>query len=64
MAIILIDESVSRNDRIGDDDFELVAGQSLIIETSPGGIEILDEEVPAGKVWTVHVAVVISETDV
>jgi len=41
---------------------EIPAGQRLTIETSPGGTEILDLEVPAGKQWTVHLGVDITET--
>lgn len=40
------------------------AGQTLKIETSPGGNEILDVTVPAGKQWSVIVNVDIRETDV
>lgn len=40
------------------------AGQRLIIETSPGGSEILDVEVPAGKQWILNIGVDIRETDV
>ena len=40
------------------------AGQSLKIETKPGGIEILNEEVPAGKEWNAVVTVAIVETDI
>ena len=39
------------------------AGQKLVIETSPGGSEILDETVPANKKWTVSVGVNIHEED-
>jgi len=41
----------------------VVAGKSLRIETTPGGSEILDEECPAGKAWTVSVNVTIKEVD-
>ena len=41
----------------------LTAGQTLTIETSPGGDEILSAEVPAGKQWTVTVSVGIDEVD-
>lgn len=40
------------------------AGQKLVIETSPGGSEILDVTVPAGKEWTVTISVSIDETGV
>ena len=43
---------------------EVPAGQRLKIETSPGGGEILDVEVPAGKKWNVYVKVDIQESDV
>ena len=41
----------------------LVAGKRLRIETSPNGEEILDEEVPEGKVWALSINVQINETD-
>jgi hypothetical protein len=41
----------------------ILAGRRLTIETSPGGAEILDETVPAGKRWTVTISVSIDETD-
>lgn len=63
MAITLVNESVNREDKIGDDNFEMTSGQSLKIKTSLGGEEILDVKCPAGKKWLVHVAVVISEYD-
>jgi len=47
-----------------EDALEVVAGKSLKIETSPDGIDILDEEVPAGKVWVVTISVQIKESDV
>ena len=47
----------------GQDEFNLTAGQSLKIETSPRGEEILDIEVPAGKTWTGIVVVDFVETN-
>ena len=41
----------------------LTAGQRLVIETSPGGSEILDVAVPPGKSWIVGVGVQIEEHD-
>jgi len=38
-----------------------MAGKRLKIETSPGGEEILDEEVPAGKSWKIRIAVSVEE---
>ena len=40
------------------------AGQSLKIETSPDGIEIIDVQCPEGKLWSVTVSVTVSETSV
>ena len=42
----------------------LPAGKRLLIETSPSGEEVLNEQVPVGKTWHVTVSVVVSETDV
>lgn len=47
----------------GTDDFSITSGKSLNIETSPRGEEIVNETVPAGKVWEVSVTVSIKETD-
>lgn len=41
----------------------IAAGQSLIIETSPGGSEVLDVECPTGKAWSARIIVEITETD-
>ena len=46
-----------------DSDIDVVAGQSLKIETSPDGEDILDIECPVGKVWKARVIVEITETD-
>lgn len=64
--IELLREIVERNDLIGDDDFELAAGETLQVRTGvPQSITtLLQEQVPAGKKWSVHIAVTISETDV
>ncbi len=42
---------------------ELEAGKSFKIETNPGGVELLNATVPAGKHWTVAVQVTVIETD-
>ncbi len=39
--------------KYGDGVYAVVAGKTLTIETSPAGVEILSEEVPAGKQWEV-----------
>ena len=48
---------------IGGEEFAVSAGQSLKVETSPGGSEILSEECPRGKSWAAYVFVKIVETD-
>ena len=42
----------------------VTAGQSLKVETAPDGVDMLDAECPAGKVWVATVTVSIKETDV
>jgi len=48
---------------LGNEDFNLSAGKSLKIESSPQGEEYLDVTVPEGKSWTVHIHLTIVETD-
>ncbi len=43
--------------------FEVSAGKSLKIESSPKGEEFFNLEVPKGKKWTVTLTVLISEED-
>lgn len=47
----------------GDDVFDLAAGKTLKIETSPNGEELLSRTVPEGKTWHVTVFVEICEKD-
>lgn len=60
-----MDLEVTKRNRqlVGTDVVQVEERQSLVIETSPGGKEILDEEVPAGKVWEAKVWVEITEHD-
>ena len=53
----------AHNTLTGDNEFTVLAGQSLRVETSPDGSDILNEECPAGKSWEVYVFVRITETD-
>jgi len=53
----------AHNRKWGADEFTVSAGQSLKIETSPDGEEVLDAECPAGKTWTVYVSVKIEESN-
>ena len=39
------------------------AGQSLVFESSPNGLDILNETCPEGKTWKTTVTVDIVETD-
>ena len=49
--------------KAGHETVAVVAGQSLKIETAPGGDEFLDIECPAGKAWSVKLDVTITEAD-
>jgi hypothetical protein len=42
---------------------DVQAGKHLVIESSPSGLEILDEECPAGKLWHVTIHVDVKEVD-
>lgn len=64
MAITLSNTNVSvRTLRRGTDSFTLAAGKILKIETTPAGEDILEAEVPAGKQWSLSIAINIVETD-
>ena len=64
MAIVLSEYNIPVSRKlIGDEKIDAVAGQSVKIETSPNGEELLDITVPAGKKWYVTLYVKIEETD-
>ena len=44
--------------------FDVEAGKSLKMETSPNGEEKLDITVPAGKSWEISMTIHIVETDI
>ncbi len=44
-----------------DGNITVVAGQSLKIETTPGGVELLNDVCPTGKTWKVAISVSIDE---
>ncbi len=46
---------------VGSEEVVVKAGQYFRIETSPDGEEIFSQTCPAGKKWTVKVAVTIDE---
>ena len=48
----------------GQGSYAVVAGQTLKIETSPQGEDILEASPPAGKKWTVSIKVNVEESDV
>jgi len=50
--------------RFGSATFEVAAGKYLKIETSPAGVEILNQQVPAGKKWTVTAIIEIQEVNI
>lgn len=49
--------------KAGDDVVAVAAGQSLRIETSPSGEEVLDVVCPPGKSWLARIILEITETD-
>lgn len=65
MAIELSEtEHTANRVMTGSNIYAATAGQTLAIETSPNGEDILSEEVPVGKVWEVHLSVYIKETNI
>ena len=42
----------------------VTAGQRYRIETNTDGEDVMDEECPAGKMWSVRTIVCINETDI
>jgi len=65
MAIVLIEHiHTAKLVRSGHEaTIAVSAGQSIKIETSPSGEELLNETCPAGKMWTAQIIVEITETD-
>jgi hypothetical protein len=65
MAITLREDShTAKVLRTGQDpEVSIPVGKSLVVETTPGGEEILKMTCPSGKVWTARVIVEITETD-
>ncbi len=62
--ITLKDTSTHLDSKSGSENFELLPGETLKIETSPGGEEKLSCTPPAGKRWRVGVSVNVSEEDI
>lgn len=65
MAIVLTEHPISAKTIYSGAEGAIaaIAGQSLKIETSPGGEELLNRECPVGKEWLVRIIVEIEETD-
>ena len=63
MVINLANADVNHVGYTGTDDFNIPAGSRLRIETSPGGDEYLDVQVPEGKEWRVQINIEITESD-
>jgi hypothetical protein len=61
---LVINELPAYKDMSGTAEFDLVAGQTCKIETSPGGEEILDVTVPPGKFHHVKIVIKITELDI
>lgn len=49
--------------KAGSETIAVAAGQTLKVETSPDGEEVLEVTCPAGKAWLVSIVVDITETD-
>ena len=64
ISLQTLDHSAKRTMSGGTGYFSMAAGEWLKIETSPQGEDILNEQVPDGKVWTVVVSVSITEEEV
>jgi len=47
----------------GSGNVEVTGGKHLKIETTPGGLDILDAVVPEGKMWKVKIDISIEETE-
>ena len=58
----LADTSVSARDLLwGAEGFDVAAGKTLKIETSPNGVTILEVEVPEGELWHIQINVQIEK---
>lgn len=64
MAIALVtEERAARTAKNGSETFVVQAGKNVTVAYyDPGIVRVLNENVPAGKVWTVTVGVYIIET--
>ncbi len=51
----------ARRVKTGRQTLEITAGKTLKIETSPNGIDILNETVPEGKVWAITLNISVIE---
>jgi len=58
-----IPATAARDVSIGSASVSLTAEQYLKIETSPGGEEVLNAQVPAGKAWSVVIHITVCESD-
>lgn len=64
MAMELVTFTIQAATLMRDDTMvDVAAGQSLKIETTPSGEEVLNTECPEGKVWSARIIVEITETD-
>ena len=58
-----VDTVIPHRKMYGEFTLNVLSGQSLKVEASPGGTEALNKSVPAGKRWEVQVKVQIVETE-
>lgn len=47
----------------GNTTVQIPGGKNLIIETTPGGVEIMNIPIPTGKSWNTRIQVNVSEID-
>lgn len=64
MAKIVLTVKPKNKYMAGSNEFTATAGQNVVIETSPGGEDILDETVPEGHEWACKVWIEITESEV
>ena len=61
----LVDTSVSARDLLwGAEGFDVAAGKTLKIETSPSGVTILEVEVSEGETWHIQINMQIEKFSV
>jgi hypothetical protein len=64
MAFELIPDHVEAKSRYqSSGNINMVAGQTIKVETSPGGEEFISWTVPVGKTWVIDMGITVHEED-